>query len=153
MKRPTRELALFVALSALLLHSAAAKDVPLDNSDRDKRALRALSIEEYETIKGRWENIGDLIVDDSETISSLEAVGVRLGLGRIRKDLANVDSAARLTTLQFYLAHEAWHQRQYKIYAGYDILGDSEQSRLMECQADVMAAEMIGEAVGYQTLC
>lgn len=57
--------------------------------------------------------------------------------------LSDLDPTAKSTSAKFYMAHELWHQKQYKLYGEDFVKASSEERRLHECQADLMGAELL----------
>jgi hypothetical protein len=86
-----------------------------------------------------------LVINDGEEISSSPQGEVRFGLTAMQRALSNVQPDARLATIQFYVAHEIWHQRQFQQYGTKILDKDESEPRLYECQADLLAAKYVLE--------
>jgi hypothetical protein len=87
------------------------------------------------------------------TISDRAATGAHFGTGvhlsraELRGHLRGLTEADAARVLRFILAHELWHTRQLSIYS-LDVTGlSSEQRRIYECQADVMAAHHVARSI------
>lgn len=84
----------------------------------------------------------------SGPINSSPTNGLSIGLDGLRRSLAPVAPELQRSTVQFIVAHELWHQVQFRDY-GADILNqDLETTRLYECQADLMGAHYVLSSLG-----
>jgi hypothetical protein len=95
---------------------------------------------------------GRVTIAEGGSIESDFATGVRISRQQLQQYLDGVEPGTILATLRFIIAHEFWHQRQYRIY-GPDIRDtDEERSRVYECQADVMAGRYVAASLAANTL-
>jgi hypothetical protein len=86
-----------------------------------------------------------------EGIRSLPSGEVLVDLSELESVLEDVEGNYRPLVVKFVIAHEIWHQVQYRIY-GLDATEDKyKQQKTLECQADMMAAHYLAAEIGSAT--
>ena len=80
------------------------------------------------------------LFDSSPDVSSRPDTGVHIGEAGLREILSKVPKSAATAAVDFVVAHEMWHQRQFSLYGATILDSSGDASRVYECQADLLAA-------------
>jgi hypothetical protein len=69
---------------------------------------------------------------------------VQISLQTLEADFASVPPAVLPLMIRWIVAHEYWHQIQFRDHGPSVLSGDDDSRRLSECEADIMAATFGG---------
>ena len=129
-----------VAVTLACLATQASAQVPaLDPLD-----ARILS--QFKAIADHWNLQSIPRLTEGEAFLSERSGVVTIGRGAVRKIFAIAPTDAQDEVLRWVLAHELSHQVQFRDFGGgVDVSGAD--AKLLECQADVMAGNLLGETV------
>lgn len=113
---------------------------PITDTDIDK-----LVKAEAPPIARQWNLVPLFRITDGTGVEMTPAGTIELGRTSLRTILNKVDISKQQSVIRWIIAHETWHQAQRRDYGQMRKGGKIEQ-QLLECEADIMAAEYMTTA-------
>lgn len=130
---------LAILMGMIGLNASAAAEAALSDHQ-----LLTIADRQISGAAARWNISAPIIHRDSGPVVSLPTEGVRISPAGLRELLVGTPDADADWLLGWVMAHEVWHQVQYR--NGFDLLrADEPTARARECEADVMASRAMIE--------
>lgn len=127
------------ALVLLLLTSSQPTAAALSESELGSLARNAVA-----KASSAWSVPASYTEADDGFIRSMPSGELKVPLAALRETLAGVPEEQWGPVIAWLMAHEVWHQAQYR--AGFTLPAPDDAKRLFECEADVMAARLVTDA-------